>query len=314
VTPDGFLADLEAKPTALAALADALDDVDWPVPRANRVMLTGMGSSWFAAETAARRMRAAGVHATAELASAETLCPPARDLTMVGITAGGTSPETLRHLDAHRGRSLAVALTNNTQADLPADATVFMHAGEEAGGVACRSFTHTLVQLLHLEHQLAGSVPGLPGRVARAAAAVDHLLATRDQWLDTVQHELRGAHGTWLLAPAERYANSLQGALMVREGPRRVADGCETGDWCHVDVYLTKTLDYRALLCTGSRYDEVAVRWLRDRHSRFVAVGGPVPGAAHTVRYPGDDDPVVALLTEVLVAELVAATWWADVS
>ena len=157
-------------------------------------------------------------------------------------------------------------------------------------------------------------VPGLPGRVARAAAAVDHLLATRDQWLDTVQHELRGAHGTWLLAPAERYANSLQGALMVREGPRRVADGCETGDWCHVDVYLTKTLDYRALLCTGSRYDEVAVRWLRDRHSRFVAVGGPVPGAAHTVRYPGDDDPVVALLTEVLVAELVAATWWADVS
>ena len=38
---------------------------------------------------------------------------------------------------------------------------------------------------------------------------------------------------------------------MVREGPRRAADGCETGDWNHVDVYLTKTLDYRALMFTG---------------------------------------------------------------
>ena len=28
------------------------------------------------------------------------------------------------------------------------------------------------------------------------------------------------------------------------------------------------------------------------------------------VRYPGDDDPIVALLTEVLVAELLAAHWW----
>jgi hypothetical protein len=30
------------------------------------------------------------------------------------------------------------------------------------------------------------------------------------------------------------------------------------------------------------------------------------------VRYPGDDDPIVALLTEVLVAELIAATWWSS--
>jgi hypothetical protein len=28
------------------------------------------------------------------------------------------------------------------------------------------------------------------------------------------------------------------------------------------------------------------------------------------VRYLGDDDPDVALYTETLVAELVAATWW----
>ena len=121
---------------------------------------------------------------------------------------------------------------------------------------------------------------------------------------------LGGPNGSWLIAPAERMGNALQGALMVREGPRRAADGCETGDWNHVDVYLTKALDYRALVFTGSRFDGDAVRWMRERRSTFVAVGGHLPGAAHELRYPNDDDPLVALLTEVLVPELVAAHWW----
>ena len=97
---------------------------------------------------------------------------------------------------------------------------------------------------------------------------------------------------------------------MVREAPRRPATGCETGDWSHVDVYLTKTLDYRALLLTGSRWDDQALDWMRQRGSTVVAVGADVEGAAAIVRYDGDDDPEVTLATETLVAELVAARWW----
>ena len=42
-----------------------------------------------------------------------------------------------------------------------------------------------------------------------------------------------------------------------------------------------------------------------------VAVGsGPFAVARQVVRFPGDDDPIVSLLTEVLVAELVSAHWW----
>ena len=113
-----------------------------------------------------------------------------------------------------------------------------------------------------------------------------------------------------MLAPAERLGNAMQGALMVREGPRRAADGCETGDWNHVDVYLTKTLDYRAVMFSGSRFDDDALTWMLDRHSHVVTVGAEPDGASAAVRYPGDDDPIVALLTEVIVAELLAAQWW----
>src|SRR4029079_17719210 len=100
------------------------------------------------------------------------------------------------------------------------------------------------------------------------------------------------------------------GALMIREGPRRRATASETGDWVHVDLYLAKTLDYRALLFTGSRWDGQALEWLGRRDATIVAVGGEVSGAVATIRYPGDDDPDVARYTEVLVPELVAAAGW----
>jgi hypothetical protein len=34
------------------------------------------------------------------------------------------------------------------------------------------------------------------------------------------------------------------------------------------------------------------------------------PAVDRIIRYPGDDDPDVARHTEVLVPELLAATWW----
>jgi len=145
----------------------------------------------------------------------------------------------------------------------------------------------------------------------RAADATADLLDRRPHWLAAAADLLDGPDGVYLLAPAERLSSARQAALMIREGPRRAATACETGDWAHVDVYLTKTLDYRAILFAGSRYDEQAMEWVRERRSRILAVGASVPGAEFTIRYEHDDDPDVALLTETLIAELIAARWWA---
>jgi hypothetical protein len=82
------------------------------------------------------------------------------------------------------------------------------------------------------------------------------------------------------------------------------ADAAETGDWLHVDVYLTKPLDYRAVLFTGSRFDGEVRRWIDERGGRALLVG------TGGIRYPGDDDPDVTLLSEPLVPELLAADVW----
>jgi glutamine---fructose-6-phosphate transaminase (isomerizing) len=304
--PAAFVADLEAKPEVLLALLDQWPQ--WPQLTAGPIVLTGMGSSFFAAETAARRLRRHGVTAVAELASVEATFPPSPMLTMIAISASGTSVEAVSLLRAHLGVSTTIALTNAVAP--PAETVIAMHAGVEAGGVACRTYLHTLVALLALEEQLTGIDLRLGERVRRSAAATAYLLDRRDGWLPPTLDALDGTEGLWLLAPAERLGTALQGALMVREGPRRAADGCETGDWNHVDVYLTKTLDYRALLFAGSRFDADALKWMMERGSHVVAVGAEHAGATANVRYPGDDDPVVALLTEPLIAELVAAMWW----
>ena len=307
-----FLADLEAKPAALLALLGQLPD--WPVVGTGPIVLTGMGSSWFAADVGARRLRRHGINAVAELASVEATLPPSPDLTLIGITASGRSAETVSLLAAHDGVTRTIALTNDDAVVLPSNHTVLMHAGIESGGVACRTYLHTLVALLALEEQLTDAALRLGERVRRSAAAIAYLLDRRDGWMPALLESIEGTEGVWMLAPAERLGSALQGALMVREGPRRAADGCETGDWNHVDVYLTKTLDYRAVLFTGSRFDADALKWMADRRSHVVTVGpDPVElldGISSAVRYPGDDDPVVALLTEVLVAELLAAHWW----
>lgn len=308
--PTGFRADLAAVPESLGRLAAALESGLAELPAARRTLVLGMGSSRYAAEPAARAARATGSNTWAELASTAELPAPADDLRVVAVSATGSSAEVLASARPYAGRGTLVAVTNTTSSELAglADVVVPMTAGVEEGGVACRTYRHTVAVLLALLAPRA--VPDPVTTCRRAAEASSYLLDSATDWLGPVADALDGPHGMFTLAPAERLGSAQQSALMVREGPRRLAYACETGDWSHVDVYLTKTSDYRALVFAGSAWDGPALQWLRERGSTYVAVGADLPGAAATVRYPLDQDHGVALLTEVLVGELVAHRWW----
>ena len=315
--PRGFLADLEAKPDVLGHLADVLESSDpwerFPAEVAT-VVLVGMGSSHFACQVAASRMRARGVAAVAELAGSDLLPAATAGTVVVAVSAGGGSRETRDAVESYRGRCPVLLLTNRPGSALArdVDGVVPMHAGTERGGVACRSFQHTLTLLLALECRLTSTSPSrVPALVRASAEASADLLQRRDEWLPDLARLLLGPDGTYVVAPARRLSSAWQGALMLREGPRVPAYGCETGDWSHVDVYLTKTTDYRMLLFAGSRWEDELLRWTGERRSTVVAVGGDVPGAPASRRYRGDEDDDVRLLTETLVAELLAQRAWA---
>ncbi len=324
-----FIDDLTEIPSAFEALAAALegaagsaaDPTLGDLARARalvatpgaRVLVLGMGSSAYAGSVVARKARMRGHSVVVELASTVELPAAASDLVVVAVSATGRSAETLAAIEPYRGHGRLIAVTNDVSSPLTeaSDLVVPLVAGVEVSGVSCRTFRHTF---LVLEALLGLSSPDALAAAARAAARSSAaLLESAPEWLDPATEQLLGPHGTWLLAPAERLSSAQQGALMMREVPRRPAYASETGDWSHVDVYLSKTLDYRALLFAGSRWDEQAAEWLRDRAATLVTVG-PTPlaaSAALALRYPGDDAPAVAPLVETLVAELLAAHWFA---
>jgi fructoselysine-6-P-deglycase FrlB-like protein len=316
VDPALFAADLAAKPAHLALLADRLDSDDpWAgLPGdVRRVLFVGMGSSAYAAGVAAARLEARGFAAVSVLASSTLLPAPREGDLVVAVSAGGESAETASAVARFRPRVPVALLTNAPESALAQQVStvVDLSAGVEEGGVACRSFQHTLVLLLALERHLVGLGRDLSDLVRAAATAGADLAARAASWLPKVRPLLTGPHGTHVVAPAHRLSSAQQSALMLREGPRQPAYAAETGDWSHVDVYLTKTTDYRMLLFPGSPWQPELLDWVAQRGSTVVAVGDDVAGAELSLRYVADQDDDVRLLTEVLVAELLAADLWA---
>lgn len=312
MNPDAFVDDVLAEPESLARGLAGYEGAGSPLAAlgpdpldGRRVVLIGMGSSRFAAITVAGLLRARGIAAHAEYASTDAPAAPGRDAVAIAISASGRSEETLAALARHRGISRTVAITNVPDGLLgsAADVTLPLLAGEERGGVACRTFQATLAVLLRLA--------GVPARALDPApAAQSALLDARGDWLEPLLAVLADAHTVYTIAPAARLSSALQAALMLREGPRVAADATETGDWLHVDVYLSKHPGYRALLFGGSRYDAGVMEWARERSSTIVAVGRGVEGAALQIAFPHDDDALVCALVEVSVAELAAGVWW----
>ena len=315
-----FGADIERTPETLRALAASLRaENQWSVAGSalegvrsgRRLVLLGMGSSHFANAVLALRLQAAGVHAVAVLASADPLPMVDESDVVIAVSASGGSAETVAAIEGFVGRCLTIAVTNTAGSSIESacDVYVSMLAEKEEGGVACRSFAHTLGLHLALQELLVGGVSSSSAVDAAADACAD-LLERRGEWLAPMSELLLGPDGTAVVAPARRLSSAQQSALMLREGPRLPAIACETGDWSHIDVYLTKTTDYRMLLLPGSRWEPQLLDWCEQRGSTVVALGADIPGAAYVLRYAGDDVDDVRLMSEALVCELIGQRAW----
>jgi hypothetical protein len=99
---------------------------------------------------------------------------------------------------------------------------------------------------------------------------------------------------------------------MLREGPRILAVASEVGDWSHIDVYLTKTKDYRLIVFPGSVWTEQMLDWTTQRNSTVIAIGHELVSAALNLRYINDDDTYVRLMCEVTYCEILSAHLWME--
>ncbi len=306
--PSRFLDDVEAKPALLRNFAGQLAvglSMDLDFARVKNVVLTGLGSSRYAAMDATRELRTQGVRAWCDLSTAP-LGPFDSETLLVAISASGATPETV--LAAQAGRAAQVlAVTNVERSPLTefADATVIVCAGSESSGAVTASMIHTSLALASLSDQLTGRRRDHAATAQRAASAIEHLLGTRQEWLPAVVDLMDSPDGVHFVAASQRSASSAQSALLIRELARRHSTGCDAADWAHVDVYLTKSTDYRLVLLGASQNAKDIFEWTTARGSKVLSWGHNDSRANSAIRFPDDLDPEVAPLVDTLLAELV---------
>jgi glutamine---fructose-6-phosphate transaminase (isomerizing) len=308
--------DILAGPSALADLLAAYAAPRGPLAAVadvpGRVAFVGLGSSRYAALSVAAHLRSRGLAAWAEYASTGAGTRPDTDLTLVAVSASGGTAEVVDAARRHRGRSRVLAVTNRPDSALAevADEVLPLFAGNEASGIATRTFRAT-VAVLGL---LAGSwlrdgptADGLRSTVDALQASIDG----RDAWLAAAADRLDGAGAIDVIGDAADAALVHQAALMLREAPRLRADAHDTADWLHTAVYLAFP-GHRALLFGGSPADREVVTTIARRGGQTIVIGDAMDGAAQVIPLaarPGADRVERAVVGSV-VAEVLSAELW----
>lgn len=309
-----FARDVAAIPEVYERLADgggvapAIRDVLGRSPRRpQRIVLTGLGSSRFAALAVEGRLRAGGAEVVIEPATADVPVDPRAGSVCIAISSSGRTPEVVAAAERHRGTCPVLAVTRDGASPLAgaADAVALLGVDAEESGIATTSYAATLAVLLHLTAALGRAVAPQQ-ELAEAARAAREAIASRGAWLPPALVALRGVESVWVLAPWSERGQAEQVALLFREGPRRSAEVAETAEWLHTGLY-TALPGSAALVLTGSPADDEVQRTIEGRSGRVLAVhehgnAGSWPVAASI--------PGPAGLARIVAPALLAAELW----
>jgi glutamine---fructose-6-phosphate transaminase (isomerizing) len=279
------------------------------------VAFVGLGSSRYAGLGAAAALRSAGLPAWAEYASTSAPTEPATDLTLVAVSASGTTTETVDVARRHSGRSRVLAVTNEPASPLAAvaDHVLPLHAGREGAGIATRTFRGTVAVLALLSGRWLGDDRWTASAFRPAVAGLEEVIRDHATWLPAAVELFDHADAIDVIGDAADSALVEQAALMFREAPRLPAEAHDTGDWLHTSVYLAFP-GHRALLFSGAATDADVVAAITRRGGVVAVVGEPVEGARLGIPLPASEDRLQRGLVGSIVAELLCAELWARTS
>ncbi len=200
-----YLRDILDQPHALAATLERLEIPEsmeslrqgLRTGRFKRVVLTGMGASFYALHPLFLRLNAFGYTAVA-IETSELIHSLANWLEpeslVIAVSQSGQSAETVRLLEQNRRRAEIVGITNAADSALATDANACLItlAGKEFS-VSCKTYVTALMALYRLGEFLCGSEEGRArAEMERMAPAVESYLA---EWKEHVYRD-RGAGPT----------------------------------------------------------------------------------------------------------------------
>jgi len=241
-----YLRDLLEQPEAvartIAGLADehGLDRMAGGLRggRWRRVVLTGMGSSYYACRPLYLRLLKEGV--TPVMVEAGELIHYERDwLTpdtlVIAVSQSGRSAEIVRLLECARGQSEIVGVTNTADSPLATEstATLLMHAGIEST-VSCKTYLTTLLALDWLGDVLCGADRAL--LLDQARAAVEPMRDYLCRWpahVAELRPALEGVEHIFVAGRGASVAAAGTGGLILKESTHYPAEGLSAAAFRH---------------------------------------------------------------------------------
>lgn len=227
-------------PEALSALAARYQAGEF-----DRIILTGMGSSFFAAYAAWVRLAQAGLPAVwvdaSELISYAAAMINSRTILWM-ISNSGKIIEMTRLLNrrAELGSPFILANTNypDSPLGLAADLIVPIHTGNDIT-LATRSYLGTLAVTQLMAFSLAGKdVDGDMEDLRTTADGLETYLADLDWHIQELDSALGEVKKLAIVGRGASYATALEGALCFKEGPKLYVEGLTTGQFWHGAVEM----------------------------------------------------------------------------
>ena len=231
------------------ALVEQLRNLAQEQPRRfDVVVLTGMGSSFYALPIATIALQQAGIPCVvleaAELLHYQLNVLSARVLLVV-VSQSGESVEIVRLVEQVRAlgdesRPLILSLTSNLDNSLAraADLPLRIRAGDERS-IAIKTHTCTQAALRLIAASLRGAEPEEHAEAIRKATLVlDELLSNCEERLEPLFTHFEGTTKPFLLGRGWSQVSAAAGSLALKEGGHVAAEGMSVGAFRHGTLEL----------------------------------------------------------------------------
>ncbi len=254
-----------------------------------RVVLTGMGSSFHGLHPLNLDLVNYGLTSlmveTSELIHYQRrLFDPAN--LIIAVSQSGRSAEIVSMLQANRGRSTVVAVTNTADSPLArrADIAVLTRAGEEFS-VSCKTYVAALMALKWIGDIFCGKSSTRTRReLSEAVPLAGAYLARWEKSVRTLAERFRGLSQLYLVGRGASLAAAGTGGLIVKESDHFPAERMSSAAFRHGPLEIVTARTFVLVFSGADRTRDLNRRLLKDVRKR--------QGAAELA---GDDAPLPAL-------------------
>jgi glucosamine--fructose-6-phosphate aminotransferase (isomerizing) len=245
---NAYHSDILAQPDALRSTLTALKETTFPADireglregRYRKILLTGMGSSYFALMPLFNRLVAAGYPAwlveTSELLYSPAFLKPGA--LVIAASQSGASAETVHLLEKITPEMTLIGLTNTSSSPLDQGSTYSLvtQAGSEAT-VSCKTYVAALTAQCWLGDQLCDGPQEFPG-LADLPDQVEAYLTRTPDHISQLTNLLDNVHQVYLAGRGVSIPSAETGGLILKESVHIAAEGMSGAAFRHGPIEM----------------------------------------------------------------------------